>query len=92
MSDDSGKGGALNTPVEDKDKQGVQHTVQYSADQHGVHGIARVAVSTDLITDHNAHAGEHGAQKINTAIVNGIGQYRVRGAEEAQQGDHEEFT
>ena len=92
LSDDGGKGSAFHAPVEDEDKQRVQHTVEHSADQHGSHGIAGVAVGTDLIIDHNAHAGKHGAKKINAAVINGIGQHCVSGTKEAQQGNHEDFT
>ena len=83
---------AIAKHVEDEDKQRVQHTVEHSADQHGSHGIAGVAVGTDLIIDHNAHAGKHGAKKINAAVINGIGQHCVSGTKEAQQGNHEDFT
>ena len=62
LTDDSGKGSSLNAPVENKDKQGVQYTVKHSANQHGPHGVARVAVGTDFIVDHDTYAGKHGAQ------------------------------
>ena len=85
LADDGGPCRAGNSQIKHKDQQRVQTDIQYCADSDAHHGIGGAALKAELIVQHQRGGHPRRTQQNHTEIRLGVGQNRIRGAQQIGQ-------
>lgn len=82
--------GPSNTQMEAKDQKRIQGNVENGAGCYADHGQECISLMTHLVVHCEAAHDEQRTQQNKPEIILGVGEYRVRRAEETEQGFHED--
>ena len=89
---DGRDGRTLNAPVEDENINRVKYGIECRANEHAVHGHARMAVGTCEVGQHDTDEVKRGTQQDDARIVYGIGHDVLGRTEQRQNGLQKDQT
>ena len=84
LRQDGSQGRALYAPIQKENKDGIQHDVQYRADQHAEHSHQRFSLGADEAVQPQGQLDEYRPQQIDADIVHRVANGGIRGAEGVQ--------
>ena len=90
LAQNGGQGSAGNAHVKDENKQRVQQNIEHTAGSQADHAIKGIALEPQQIVEDEGGGHVGSADENDPQIVYGIGQDRIRGAQEPSQGLQED--